>query len=120
MSSGVTYYNEEYAPCNDDYEAAREYDNQRAQRDAENQRSRNQITRNSKYDENMYSLPNIEDDDGPEPPPPTQNSSQQRKLMIWKGVAILSFVMGIVGVGVVVTYFVYLDPDTKGESPKTF
>lgn len=117
MSSGVTYYNEEYAPIQDDYIAAQRRDNESTNAEVENRppNTRRQNTRpkrTSKYDSEMYALPDIESDESPPPsPPPPVGSSRQ--LIIWKSIAVSSVVIGLLSVAAVVVYFTTRTPGTN-------
>ena len=117
MSSDVTYYNEEYAPIQDDYIAAQFRDNERTNTELENlptnfrqQNTRRQRT--SKYDSEMYALPDIDSNESSPPSPPSPVGSS-RQLMIWKSVAGSSIVIGILAVTAVIVYFTTRTPGTN-------
>merc|ERR1712168_1491679 len=87
----TTYYNEEYSPISDDYRAAEIRENEVNAQEKTAQRKKNRVRRHSKYDSNMYALPDIEDDASPSPLPPAPPS---RQLRLWKGAtAALTFAL---------------------------
>ena len=77
----TTYYNEEYSPISDDYRAAEIRENEVNSQQETVQRKKNNTKRHSKYDSNMYALPDNEDDASSLPHPPPL---QSRKLLFWK------------------------------------
>ena len=67
--------------------------------------------RQSRYDEDMYALPDIEE--GESVPSPTIPTSSQ-ELAMWKGLAITSGVMSFLAIAAVIAAFIYLAPASKG------
>ena len=67
--------------------------------------------RRSRYDEDLYALPDIEE--GESVPSPTIPTSS-RELAMWKGIAITSSVLSFLGIVTAVAAFIYVGPASKG------
>ena len=106
MSASGTYYNEEYAAIGADYRAAEVRDKQLRDKAVTTRPAKTKPKRQSKYDSQLYALPDLEDDESPQqtshPTTQSQPTMSSRQLMIWKGVAISNAVIGIVAVATVV------------------
>ena len=98
MSEKVSYYNEEYAPIADDYLAAQARENLGTVEEPNEPRKENTQRRpRSRYDEDMYALPNLDDDDNPSPTvlKPISTPKPSRKKVNWKILATVIIVSGI-------------------------
>ena len=126
MAEEITYYNEEYPALDFQY---REAEARAAELNNPNttpspstssgnenteplttRRKRNK--RISRYDEELYALPDVEE--GESSPPPTAPTSS-KELMVWKCVGIASSLTLLLGIIAAVTGFVYISPATQGK-----
>ena len=119
MPEEVTYYNEEYSPIADDYLAAQARENLGTVQERNEHRAVNTQKRpRSRYDEHLYSLPNLDNDDDDDHSPtvltPITTRTSSRKKVIWRIVAIIIIFFGILGVTAVVSK-IYLVPDQNGK-----
>ena len=126
MSESVTYYNTEYAPVADQYreaeERAAELNNQGTISSRESSGENPEIQtrkrtpkkrRSSRYDEDMYALPEDAIEEDATSPPSTVPPSS-RELLVWKVIAVISSLVVLLGFGAVITLFVYVVPTPKG------
>ena len=108
MEDEHTCFNQEYAPIADDFISAKTQDNQNDTKKIE----KREVTRQkriSQYDNQMYSLPVVTNDDDSTPP-----KSGSVQPGIWKIIAIVSIIFGILGVSAVFAYFMLLNQKIKG------
>ena len=104
------YYNQEYALTGDQIIEAENQNNQNSGRELNAQSRLHKKRRVSKYDDEHYALPDLSDDDDNSTSP--QSASTQ--LGIWKPIAIISIISGILGVSIVLSYFIFLNPRING------
>ena len=117
MSEKVSYYNEEYAPIEDDYLAAQARENLGTVQEPIERRTENTQKRpRSRYDEDMYALPNSDDDDDHSPTVlrSTSTPKPSRKKINWKMVAGVIIVIGVLGLAAGISYM-YLVPGENGK-----
>ena len=122
MPASGAYYNEEYAALGSDYRAAGVRDQQLREEVVTTRPAKTKPKRHSKYDSQLYALPDLEDEKSPQqtlrPTTPLQQTMSSKELTSWKGFAITNAVNGTLAVATVAIftiYFIILAPDSNGK-----